>query len=348
MKALITGIAGQDGSFLAEFLLNKGYRVHGIERKETVENISKLENLKNVLNQINIYPCSVDNHSEIYKIIKKVEPDECYHFAASSFVSYSFDDEHSMISTNFNSTHYLLSSLKEINPKCRFYFAASSELFGQSKTFPQNEETKFNPRSIYGISKLASFYVVKNYREHHKMYVCSGISYNHESIRRGNIFVTRKITSSVAKIVTGQLEKLELGNIDAIRDWGYAPEYVQAMWKMLNNPNGPNDYVISTGIGHTVREFLKIAFDVVGLDYKKYVVINEKFFRPSEKIPLIGDNSKIKKDLNWQPGKKFEEIVREMVEHDLILNQVQYDKKGRSNEPNNKKTKNSNSDVAST
>lgn len=337
-KALITGIAGQDGSYLAEFLLNKGYEVHGILRKESIENVVELENLKNVLNKITLHPCSVDNHSGIYKIIKDVQPDECYHFAAASFVSYSFDDEHSMISTNFNSTHYLLSALKEIVPKCRFYFAASSELFGQSHVSPQNEETKFNPRSIYGISKLASFYVVKNYREHHGMYACSGISYNHESVRRGNIFVTRKITTSVALIAAGQLEKLELGNIDAIRDWGYAPEYVEVMWKMLNNQHGPNDYVIATGIGHTVRDFLKIAFDTVGLNYKKYVVINKSFFRPSEKIPLIGDNSKIKKDLNWQPRKKFEKIVREMVENDLR----------RNNEANKQKTKNSNSNVAST
>ncbi len=343
-KALITGIAGQDGSYLAELLLNKGYEVHGILRNESIENATELENLKNVLNKIILHPCSVDNHSGIYKIIKNVKPDECYHFAAASFVSYSFDDEHSMISTNFNSTHYLLSTLKEIVPKCRFYFAASSELFGNAQSSPQNEETKFNPRSIYGISKLSSFYVVKNYREHHGMYACSGISYNHESVRRGKIFVTRKITTSVAKIFLGLQKKLELGNIDAIRDWGYAPEYVYAMWKMLNNSHGPNDYVLATGIGHTVRDFLKIAFDVVGLDYKNYVEINKSFFRPSEKIPLIGDHSKIKKDLNWQPKKKFEKIIQEMVENDL--NDLGCKRRG--DEANKSKTKDCDSNVTST
>jgi len=316
-KALITGISGQDGSFLAEFLLKKGYQVHGVLRRSSIENYAELENLKKVLDKVTLHPCSVDNHLAIYKVITTVKPDECYHLAASSFVSYSFDDEISMISTNFNSTHYLLSTLKEVVPHCRFYFAASSEIFGLANKFPQNEQTRFNPRSIYGISKLASYYVVKNYREYHGMYACSGICYNHESIRRSKIFVTRKISCSVAKIFLKKQNKIELGNIDATRDWGYAPEYVQAMWKMLNNPQGAKDYVIASGNGHTVRDFLKASFSLVGLNYKDYLVINKNLFRPSEKIPLIGDACKIKKDLGWLPKKNFKDIVKEMIEHDL-------------------------------
>jgi len=316
-KVLITGISGQDGSYLAEFLLKKGYQVHGILKRSSIENYAELENLKNILNKITLHPCSVDNHLAIYKVVIKVKPDECYHLAASSFVSYSFDDEISMISTNFNSTHYLLSTLKEIVPHCRFYFAASSEMFGLAHSSPQNEQTRFNPRSIYGISKLASFQVVKNYREQHGMYACSGICFNHESVRRSEIFVTRKISCSVAKIFLKKQDKIELGNVDAIRDWGYAPEYIQAMWKMLNNSHGPRDYVIASGKGHSVRDFLKVAFSFVGLNYKDYLVINKNLFRSSEKIPLIGDACKIKKDLDWLPKKEFKDIVKEMVEYDL-------------------------------
>lgn len=318
-KALITGINGQDGSYLADLLLDKGYEVHGTIRRSSIENSNKILNLDHIIDKIKIYTCSLDDHLSVYKLIAQIKPDECYHLAASSFVSYSFDDETSIIANNFNSTHYLLSSLKENAPSCKFYFAGSSEMFGQPDIYPQNEETKFNPRSIYGISKLSSYFVVKNYRDHHGLYACTGISYNHESPRRNSSFVTKKITEGVAKIHLGLEKKIELGNIDAARDWGYAPEYVQAMWKMLNHSGKPQDYIIATGISHTVREFLEIAFGVVKLNYQDHIKINESFFRPSEKISLLGDSTKIKTELGWSPNKKFADIIVEMVNNDIKL-----------------------------
>jgi len=318
-KALITGINSQDGSYLAELLLEKGYEVHGTVRRSSIENANKLSNIKSILDKIQIHTCYIDDHLSIYKLISIIKPDECYHLAASSFVSYSFDDEISTISTNFNSTQYLLSSIKELVPNCKFYFAGSSELFGKADVFPQNEETRFNPRSIYGISKLASYYVVKNYREAYGLYACTGITYNHESPRRSPHFVTRKITSGIAKIKSQKDYKLELGNIDAIRDWGYAGDYVEAMWRILNNPSGPKDYVVATGIPHTVKDFLKIAFSLVNLDYKDFIVINENYYRSPEKIPLLGDATCIRNELNWKPKKEFDEIVKEMVLNDIMI-----------------------------
>ncbi|HEY3389018.1 MAG TPA: GDP-mannose 4,6-dehydratase [Prolixibacteraceae bacterium] len=318
-KVLITGINGQDGSYLAEFLLEQGYEVHGAIRRSSIENITKMDNLKNIMHRIKLHACSLDNHLSVYKLLDSVQPDECYHLAASSFVSYSFEDEVSIISTNFTSTHYILSSIKELCPECRVYFAGSSEIFGNAQQTPQNEETRFNPRSMYGISKLASYHVIKNYREQHGLYACTGFTYNHESPRRGHAFVTRKITSGVAKIYLGLEEKIELGNIDAIRDWGYAPEYIVAMWKMLNNPHGPKDYVIATGIPHTVRDLLKVAFQVVDLDYQQFIKINCDFFRPGEQIQLLGDASNIFTDIGWSCKTKFEDMIAEMVKNDLHL-----------------------------
>ncbi len=318
-KALITGINGQDGSYLAELLLEKGYEVHGVIRQSSIENQQKISFLKNNFNQLKLHVCSLNNHLSIYKLIDTVKPDECYHLAAASFVSYSFEDEASILATNLNPTHFFLSSIKELVPKCKFYFAGSSEMFGNIDVVPQQETTRFNPRSIYGISKLASHYVVKNYREHHELYACTGFCYNHESPRRNHAFVTRKITSGTAKIYLNQENKIQLGNIDAIRDWGYAPEYVEAMWMMLNNPGGPKDYIIATGIPHTVRDLLDIAFSLVNLDYTKYVEINNNFFRPGEQIPLLGDASNIFKDLGWQSKTKFETIIEEMLLNDINL-----------------------------
>jgi GDPmannose 4,6-dehydratase len=318
-KALITGINGQDGSYLAELLLEKGYEVHGVIRQSSIENQQKISFLKNNFDQLKLHVCSLNNHLSIYKLLDAIRPDECYHLAAASFVSYSFEDEASILATNLNPTHFFLSSIKELVPKCKFYFAGSSEMFGNIDVVPQQETTRFNPRSIYGISKLASHYVVKNYREHHGLYACTGFCYNHESPRRNHAFVTRKITSGTAKIYLNQEQKIQLGNIDAIRDWGYAPEYVEAMWMMLNNPGGPKDYIIATGIPHTVRDLLDIAFSLVGLDYTKYIEINNNFFRPGEQIPLLGDASNIHKDLGWQPKTKFETIIEEMLLNDINL-----------------------------
>ena len=316
-KALITGITGQDGSYLAELLLAKGYEVHGIVRRPSIEDAAhKLSNLKEVLNKVILHTASLDNHLSLYKVINEVQPDECYHLAASSFVSYSFDDEFSILSSNFNGTHYLLASIKEIMPSCRFYFAGSSEMFGTARNSPQNELTPFNPRSIYGISKLSSHHLVRNYRERYDLFACTGILYNHESPRRDFKFVTRKITSSVAKIKLGYQDKLHLGNLDAVRDWGYSLDYIRSMWLMLQQDT-PQDYVVASGINHSVREFVQYAFDCVGLDYQDFVEIDQRFYREAEKIPLCGDSSKIQRELNWQSDRKLKDIIREMVENDL-------------------------------
>jgi GDPmannose 4,6-dehydratase len=315
--ALITGVNGQDGSYLAELLLSKGYEVHGIVRREAIEDPShRLRNVMHLLGDVKLHVGSVDNHLAVYKIINEVRPQECYHLAASSFVSYSFDDEISVLSNNFNSTHFLLASIKELAPACRFYFSGSSEMFGEADTTPQNENTRFNPRAIYGISKLAGHHLVSNYRRHHGIFACTGILYNHESPRRGYEFVTRKVTSAVAKIHLGMLDHLEIGNIDARRDWGYAPEYVDAMWLMLNH-DVPDDYVIASGATHTVREFLEMAFGNVGLDYRDWVRVNTAYFRPDEAVPLAGDSAKAKRVLGWQARTGLEDIVKEMVTADI-------------------------------
>ena len=317
--ALITGINGQDGSYLAEMLLAKGYEVHGIVRREAIEDAEhRLRNIQNIMGRIKLHIGSIDNHLSVYRIVSQVRPDECYHLAAASFVSYSFDDEASVLSSNFNSTHYLLSSIKELVPECRFYFAGSSEMFGDADISPQNESTRFNPRSIYGISKLAGHHLVRNYRRHHKLFACTGILYNHESPRRGFEFVTRKITSTVAKIHLGVTDKLELGNINARRDWGYSPECTTAMHAMLNYRE-PDDYVISTGKLHSVSDFLECAFNVVDLDYREYVRINPQYFRPDETVPLRGDFSKAERVLGWRPVKSLSEIASEMVLADIAL-----------------------------
>jgi GDPmannose 4,6-dehydratase len=318
-RALITGINGQDGSYLAELLLKNGYEVHGIVRRDAIEDPShRLRNIIHILNSVTLHVGSVDNHLSVYKVINKVRPDECYHLASSSFVSYSFDDEVPFLASNFNSTHFLLASIKELAPECRFYFAGSSEMFGAADTFPQNENTKFNPRSIYGISKVSGHHLVTTYRRQHGIFACTGILYNHESPRRGFEFVTRKITSTVAKISLGRDDKLELGNLDARRDWGYSPEYVEAMWKILNHIKA-DDYVVATGVLHTVRKFAEIAFSVVNLKYQDYVISNPAYFRPEEEIPLVGDHSKALSVLGWKPRKNFEEMIEEMVLSDIRL-----------------------------
>jgi GDPmannose 4,6-dehydratase len=316
-KALITGINGQDGSYLVELLLDRGYEVHGIVRREAVEDpFHRLVNIRHIQDKIHLHIGAVDNHLSIYKIVSRVKPNECYHLASSSFVSYSFEDESSIVSNNFTATHSLLSSIKEIVPECRVYFAGSSEMFGDANASPQNESMPFNPRSVYGISKLAAFHLARNYREHHKLFVAVGILYNHESPRRGYQFVTRKITTAVAKIYLGLADSLELGNIDASRDWGYAPDYVAAMYKMLQQEKS-EDFVISTGLLHTVKDFLIEAFSVVGLKYEPYTHTNPDHFRPGEAIPLCGDSSKARELLNWGPTISFEKMVKEMVHADI-------------------------------
>lgn len=316
-KALITGIDGQDGSYLAELLLNKGYQVHGIIRRVALEDAEHhLWRIKHILKKINLHSGSLESFASLFKIVHKIKPNECYHLAAQSFVSYSFEDEFSTINTNINGTHYILSAVKECAPKCKFYFAASSEMFGHVRVIPQNEDTPFHPRSPYGISKVAGFDLTRNYREAYGLFTCSGICFNHESPRRGFEFVTRKITNAVAKIKYGLEKELRLGNLKAQRDWGYAGDYVEAMWLMLQQRR-PDDYVIATGETHSVREFVELAFKYAGLNWKKYVVIDKEFYRAAEVHILKGDYSKARRVLGWKPRLKFSELVKMMVFSDL-------------------------------
>ena len=315
--ALITGITGQDGSYLAEFLLKKNYSVHGIVRRVAIEDQDhRLWRIKHLLNKITLHSASLESYASLVKIISKLKPTELYHLGAQSFVAYSFQDEFSTINSNINGTHYILSALKDFSIKTKLYFAGSSEMFGKVQRIPQNEKTRFYPRSSYGISKCTGFDLIRNYREAYNMFACTGILFNHESPRRGFEFVTRKITSAVAKIKLGKQKYLELGNLNAKRDWGHAKDYVVAMWKMLQQKN-PDDFVIGTGKVHSVKEFLKISFDYAGLNYKKYVRINKKFYRPAEVDYLIADYSKAQKKLKWKPQIKFKELVTEMTESDL-------------------------------
>jgi len=315
--ALITGITGQDGSYLAEYLLSMNYEVHGIVRRVAIEDPEhRLWRIRHIRDKITLHAASLESFASIFNVVDKIKPDECYHLSAQSFVSYSFEDEFSTINTNINGTHYVLTSIKERAPQCRFYFAGSSEMFGNAKETPQNEDTPFHPRSSYGISKVAGFHLTQNYREAYGLYASSGILFNHESPRRGFEFVTRKVTNTIAKIKLGLGKELRLGNLEAKRDWGYAGDYVKAMWLMLQQER-PEDYVVATGETHSIKDLVKIAFSYVGLDWKDYLVIDEIFFRPAEINELKGDFSKAKKKLDWEPRLKFKELIEMMVESDL-------------------------------
>lgn len=316
-KALITGITGQDGSYLAELLLEKGYEVHGLARRIAMEDPGhRLWRIHHLRDSIKLHPTSLESFANIYKIVQSVKPDECYHLGAKSFVGSSFEGEFATLSANINGTHNMLAAIRDCAPRCHFYFAASSEMFGSITEVPQNEQTPFHPRSVYGISKVAGFHLTRNYREAHGINASCGILYNHESPRRGFEFVTRKITSHVAKIKFGLAKELRLGNLEAKRDWGHAREYVRAMWLTVQQDE-PDDYVIATGVVHTVREFVEIAFTHVDMDYRDYVVVDPQFFRPAEVVALQGDASKAASKLGWTPDISFRNIVLEMVEEDL-------------------------------
>jgi GDPmannose 4,6-dehydratase len=316
-RALITGITGQDGSFLAELLLEKGYEVHGIVRRVALEHPqARMWRIKHLADRLIIHHASMESYPSLFNIVSEVKPDECYHLAAQSYVSYSFDDEFSTINTNLNGTHYVLSAIKRLVPGCRFYFAASSEMFGKAKETPQDETTPFHPRSPYGISKLAGYELIRNYREGYDMFALSGILFNHESPRRGGEFVTRKISSAAAQIKLGLAREIRLGNLEAKRDWGHARDYVRAMWLMLQQGQ-PEDYVIATGESHSVQEFVEIAFDFIGLDYRRYLVVDENLFRPAEVNILQGNAAKASRELDWHPDVSFEALVHEMVEGDM-------------------------------
>ncbi len=316
-KALITGITGQDGSYLSEFLLEKGYEVHGVVRRVAFEDPDhRLWRIKHILDKVVLHSASMESYASLFDVVNKVKPDECYHLAAQSFVSYSFEDEFSTINTNINGVHYILSTIKNIAPECKFYFAASSEMFGAVEESPQDENTPFHPRSVYGISKVSGFHLVRNYREAYGVFASSGILFNHESPRRGFEFVTRKITSAAAKIKLGLADSLLLGNLEAKRDWGHAKEYVKAMWLMLQQDK-PDDYVIATGETFSVKYFLETAFKYAGLNYEDYVKVDKNLFRPSEVYTLTGSSAKAKSLLNWSYNLKFEDMVHEMVDADI-------------------------------
>jgi GDPmannose 4,6-dehydratase len=315
-KALITGITGQDGSYLSEYLLELGYEVHGIVLRKNLEDPSHfLWRLNNILDKITLHVGSLESFPSLFSIMQKVMPDECYHLAAQSFVSYSFEDEFSTMNVNINGTHYILSAVYSVCPNCHFYFAGSSEMFGKAEEMPQSETTKFHPRSVYGISKVAGFELTKNYRERYKMFACSGILFNHESPRRGFEYVTRKITFTVAKIKLGLAKEIRLGNIDAKRDWGFAGDYIKAMHAMLNQET-PEDFVVGTGKVHSVKEFLEIAFGELRLDYQKYLIIDPTYFRPADAVILVADAAKARKKLGWQPSIGFEELICKMIRSD--------------------------------
>ena len=316
-KAFITGITGQDGSYLAEFLLNKNYQVHGLIRRVALEDKThRFWRIKDFLDKIVLHSGSLESYASIVKIIQKIKPDEVYHLGAQSYIDYAFKDEFSTLNTNINGTHFLLAAIRDFSPKSRFYFAGSSEMFGKVQEIPQSEKTIFYPRSNYGISKVTGFDLTRNYREAYKIFSCSGILFNHESPRRGFEFVTRKISHAVAKIKLGLQKKLELGNMNAKRDWGHAKDYVEAMWLMLQNKK-PEDFVIGTGKQYSVKQFAELAFKYVELDYKKFIVIKENLKRPSEVDTLLANPNKAKKILGWKPKVTFKNLVHDMVQSDL-------------------------------
>jgi len=312
-NALITGITGQDGSYLAELLYNKGYNVYGLVRRLSTPNTSRIEHL---LNNIELIQGDLTDQSSLNEAMRISQPDEVYNLAAQSFVGTSWNQPvHTGDVTGLGVVR-VLEAVRHIIPDARVYQASSSEMFGKVQETPQTENTKFYPRSPYGVAKVYAYWTCVNYRESYGMHISNGILFNHESPRRGIEFVTRKITDGVARIYHGLESELRLGNLDAKRDWGYAGDYVDAMWRMLQKDE-PGDYVIATGETHSVEEFVEEAFSIVGLDWRKYVVIDPKFVRPAEVQLLLGDSSKAKRELGWEPKVRFKELVKMMVEADL-------------------------------
>jgi len=341
-KAFITGITGQDGSYLSELLLKKGYEVHGMVRRTALEDPdAKFSRLNHIKGKLKLHSGTLESYERILELFDQIKPDECYHLAAQSFVGTSFEDRFTTFKTNIDGTQHVLSALLNRTPQCKFYFAGTSEMFGNSKITPQNENTPFHPRSPYGISKVAGFYLTQNYREAYGIFACSGILFNHESPRRGYEFVTRKISREVARIKGGEENVLVLGNLKVKRDWGYAGDYVKAMYKMMQQRK-PDDFVIATGENHSIKDLCKIAFGIVDLKYKivdlsnlsikradqrvrtlrkeksrVFIVQHPRFYRPAEVYNLLGDASKARKKLNWKPKVEFAELVEMMIKNDL-------------------------------
>lgn len=324
-KALITGITGQDGSYLTELLIEKGYDVFGIIRRSSSFNTSRIDHMykdPHIVkdNHMHLIYGDLNDASSLNRIIRDVRPDEIYNLGAQSHVRVSFDIPEYTAEISGVGTVRLLEAIREskMESKIKYYQASSSELYGKAQEIPQRETTPFYPRSPYGVAKLYSYWITVNYRESYNMFCCNGILFNHESPRRGETFVTRKITRAIANIKYGLQDKLYLGNLDAKRDWGYAGDYVEAMWLMMQQDR-PDDYIIATGETHSVRDFLDEAFGCVGLDWKKYVEIDTKYFRPAEVDELVGDYSKAKKKLGWEPKVKFKQLIKMMVDEDIKL-----------------------------
>ena len=312
-RALITGITGQDGSYLAEWLLEQGYEVYGIVRRSSAPNLWRIEH---ILDRIELKPADLLDQLSLLKILDEVRPQEFYNLAAMSFVPASWDQPLLTGEYNAQGVTRALEAVRQVDTKIRFYQASSSEMFGKVRAVPQSEETPFYPRSPYGVSKVYGHYITVNYRESYDLFACSGILFNHESPRRGLEFVTRKVTDGVARIKLGLAKELRMGNLDARRDWGFAGDYVRAMWSMLQQDE-PDDYVIATGETHSVRELIEVAFGHVGLDWKKHVTLDQRFLRPAEVDLLIGSPEKAKAKLGWTPTVDFTGLVKMMVDADL-------------------------------
>jgi GDPmannose 4,6-dehydratase len=321
-KALITGITGQDGSYLAELLLSKGYKVYGIIRRASTFNTGRLDQIyadpHSGRSNLFLEYGDLSDASALSRLIGKIQPDEVYNLAAQSHVRVSFDSPEYTTDITGTGAVRLLEAIREVGIKPRYYQASSSEMYGKVQEVPQTETTPFYPRSPYGCAKVYAYWITVNYRESYGMHASNGILFNHESPRRGETFVTRKITRALAQILAGLQDKLYLGNLDAKRDWGFAKEFVEAMWLMLQQDK-PDDYVIATNETHSIREFLDVAFEYKGLDWKKYVAIDERYYRPAEVELLIGDYSKAKKQLGWEPKTKFKDLVKLMVDADVQL-----------------------------
>jgi GDPmannose 4,6-dehydratase len=312
-SALITGITGQDGSYLAELLLSQGYSVYGVVRRSSSENFQRIEHLRS---RITLLQADLLDQSSLVAALEQTQPQEVYNLAAQSFVPTSWQQP--VLTAEFTALGVtrLLDAIRQACPRARFYQASSSEMFGKVRETPQKETTPFYPRSPYGVAKVYGHYITVNYRESYSLFACSGILFNHESPRRGLEFVTRKITNGVAQIKLGLSNELRLGNLEAKRDWGFAGDYVRAMWLMLQQDE-PDDYVVGTGETHSVEEFVRVAFDHAGLDWQRHVVIDPRFYRPAEVDLLLGDGTKARRVLGWEPKMTFEKMVRVMVETDL-------------------------------
>jgi len=314
-KAVITGVTGQDGSYLAEFLLSKGYDVYGVVRRSSVP---KLDRIEHIVDDIKLCQADLIDQSSLIRLINEIKPDEIYNLAAQSFVPTSWDEPELTANSTGLGVLRTLEAARSCSSRPKFYQASSSEMFGKVVETPQNEKTPLYPRSPYGVAKVYGHWITINYRESYDMFAVSGILFNHESPRRGIEFVTRKITNAVARIKHGKQDKLYLGNLDAKRDWGFAGDYVRAMWLMLQQSD-PDDYVVATGEPKSVREFVDVAFSHVGLDYQNYVEVDPKFFRPAEVNILCGDSSKARNILGWEPEVNFDSLVQMMVDNDMKM-----------------------------